>query len=265
LTNILGIFKQGKTNWEWLHNPPASFHDNTVGLPVLDVKDIKAVYNRAGNYMAISAGFLQLLLFSRHYPASVNYGSVGFVIGHEITHGFDNTGIPYNKNGVHDPTWLGDNNFTAEFNKRAQCLVDQYDKFNITSDGTVFSLNGTRTLAENIADGGGLNIAYRAYQEVRTKARLSNPARFVNPALPGSNFTDLQLFYISFAQMYCSVDTESTRRGMMVGSVNGRERLHSPERFRVLGSLANSAKFAQAFQCPVGSPMNPKHKCHLWA
>ncbi|KAJ8686860.1 hypothetical protein QAD02_022654, partial [Eretmocerus hayati] len=113
-------------------------------------------------------------------------------------------------------------------------------------------VNGINTQGENIADNGGIRQAYRAYQSLRSRS----PSQLALPGLV--DYTQEQLFFLGFAQVWCGNNTSGALKSKLVQGV------HAPNHFRVIGTLSNNAEFAAAWKCPSGSPMNPKHKCILW-
>ena len=170
------------------------------------------------------------------------------MIGHEITHGFDNNGRKYDPEGNLAPWWSNDS--IASFKKRVQCIIDQYSNFTVPEIGK--NINGTLTQGENIADNGGVKQAFRAYRN--WVARRGGE----EPRLPGLNFTNDQLFFIQDAQSWC---TQNTKDGMLQSVRAG---VHSPAMFRVIGPMQNFEDFAKIFNCPKSSFMNPDNKCSVW-
>ncbi|KAH7699419.1 Neprilysin, partial [Aphelenchoides avenae] len=138
------------------------------------------------------------------------------------------------------------------FLTRKQCLIDQYSRFQIP-EASGRNVDGELTQGENIADNGGLKEAYQAYREhVRKLGREEAP-------LPGlEKYTQDQIFFLAFARTYCTNISPQKAEELRTSDV------HSPGRFRVLGTLMNSQDFARAFQCPAASPMNPSQKCAVW-
>ncbi|XP_071635770.1 neprilysin-1 isoform X4 [Temnothorax longispinosus] len=208
---------------------------------------VNAFYNPNRNDIVFPAGILQPLFYSQHFPKSLNYGGIGVVIGHEITHGFDDKGRQFDKDGNLMQWW---NNATIKaFRKRAQCIVDQYSRYKLQEVNLY--INGRMTQGENIADNGGLKQAFKAYKKWV----------FIHgeePLLPGVNLTHDQLFFLNYAQIWCG----SMRPEDALTKI--RSSVHSPGSVRVLGPLSNSEDFAKAFDCPLDSPMNPKKKCNVW-
>ncbi|XP_011703702.1 PREDICTED: endothelin-converting enzyme 1-like isoform X2 [Wasmannia auropunctata] len=209
---------------------------------------VNAYYSRNKNQIMFPAGILQPPFYHRFFPRSLNYGGIGVVIGHEITHGFDDKGRLFDKDGnLH--RWWKDEAIDG-FHRRAQCLIDQYARYTVTEVG--MQIDGVNTQGENIADNGGIKQAFRAYERW---LRLNEKE---DETLPGMSATGKQLFFLNFAQVWCgSMRPEATRNKLKTA-------LHSPGRFRVIGTLSNSKDFAQVFNCPSGSPMNPVSKCSVW-
>ncbi|XP_058061822.1 neprilysin-2 isoform X1 [Anopheles bellator] len=208
---------------------------------------VNAFYSSIENSIQFPAGILQGQFFSYDRPKYMNYGAIGFVIGHEITHGFDDQGRQFDKNGNLVDWWQADTK--KAYLEKARCIIEQYGNF--TEPNVKLNLNGINTQGENIADNGGIKEAYYAY---RKWAEKHGP----EPRLPGLNLSPEQLFWLSAAQTWCSVYRPETMKMRITTGV------HSPGQFRVLGPMSNMHEFAKDFNCPVGSPMNPEHKCEVW-
>jgi predicted metalloendopeptidase len=165
------------------------------------------------------------------------------VMGHEFTHGFDDEGRQFDENGNLRDWWSP--KIATDFSQRAQCLVDQYNKYVSIDD---LHVNGKLTLGENIADQGGIKLAYSAYLKERGD---DAPAKVLG-------FDDKQQFFIGFAQSWCTKRRPEIAR--MLVTVDP----HSPAKFRVNGPLSNFPKFAEAFSCKSGAPMAPEKACTVW-
>ncbi|EDS41455.1 zinc metalloprotease [Culex quinquefasciatus] len=177
---------------------------------------------------------------------ALNYGAIGTVLGHELTHGFDSNGRFFDKFGNMRTWWSAQTH--REYETRANCLVEQYNSYSLP-EGFV---NGTRTLGENIADNGGVREALRAYQAF---VKRHGP----EPTLPGfDDFSHEQLFFISFANLWCSTLTPARAKALLSGDA------HSPGKFRVRGTVSNMPEFSEAFRCAPGTAMNPARKCRVW-
>ncbi|XP_045542231.1 neprilysin-2 isoform X1 [Papilio machaon] len=216
----------------------------THGRPAI----VNAFYSSIENSIQFPAGILQGAFFSALRPAYMNYGAIGFVIGHEITHGFDDQGRQFDKDGNLVDWWQEETK--QKYLKKAKCIIDQYSNYTVEEVG--LKLNGVNTQGENIADNGGIKGAYYAY-EAWTKRHGEEPR------LPGlEKYTPKQLFWLSAASTWCSVyRKEALKLRITTG-------FHAPGRFRVLGPLSNMEEFSRDYSCPLGSPMNPKNKCKVW-
>ena len=212
---------------------------------------VNAQYSPMANVMTFPAAILQEPFFDFDYPMSVNLGRIGMVMGHELLHGFDNTGRQFDKEGIRRQWW--DDSVIYAFRNKSQCIVDQYD--NIVVQGA--RVNGTFTLGENIADNGGLHMAYLAlqwYKDVLARNNTIDPV----PTNTKAPLTSDQLFYWAHAQTWCTKATDAAIARQVVTDV------HSPGEARVWAPIVNQDGFAQAFNCPVGSRMNPAKKCDLY-
>ncbi|GAV04570.1 hypothetical protein RvY_14837 [Ramazzottius varieornatus] len=242
VARILGY--QSKKNVDRLRQPVDAERWTTSGPAI-----VNAFYNPNKNDIVFPAGILQPPFYSASYPRSMNFGGIGVVVGHEISHGFDMKGRQFDRYGNLKEWW---NNVTAEaFYRKAECFVDQYSQYIVDEVG--LHVDGRLTLGENIADNGGLKQAYRAYH--RWVARNGAEER-----LPGSNLTHDQLFFLNYAQIWCGSMRIQDAMNKISASV------HSPGPIRVLGPLSNMPEFSKAFSCPAGSRYNqPAHRqCSLW-
>jgi len=208
---------------------------------------VNAFYSSIENSIQFPAGILQGQFFSADRPKYMNYGAIGFVIGHEITHGFDDQGRQFDKDG-NLVDWWQEQTMTAYLEK-AKCIIEQYGNF--TEPNVNMKLNGINTQGENIADNGGIKEAYLAY---KAWVKANGP----EPKLPGLEYTQEQMFWLSAAQTWCSVYRPETMKMRITTGV------HSPGQFRVLGPASNMREFSEDFNCPPGSPMNPTKKCVVW-
>jgi len=217
---------------------------------------VNAWYSPNHNTITFPAGILQAPFFKGGWPRYLNYGAMGMVIGHEITHGFDDQGRQYDGTGSLAPWWSEET--IAAFGGKAQCFIDQYSNYTVPELIPILGeedahLNGENTQGENIADNGGIHESFRAYQH-------SVESQGAEPALPGlTQFTPEQMFFISNAQVWCEISTPEALLGQVLGDP------HSPGRFRVIGPVGNSEDFQTAYGCPADSAMNRgDEKCLLW-
>ncbi|CAL8355461.1 membrane metallo-endopeptidase-like 1 [Gadus morhua] len=217
-------------------------------LWIIGAAVVNAFYSPNRNQIVFPAGILQPPFFSKHQPQALNFGGIGMVIGHEITHGFDDNGRNFDKDGNMLNWW---SNYSAEhFKEQSQCMVQQYGNFHWKLAGGQ-NVSGISTLGENIADNGGVRQAFKAYLKwVATEGE--------EPHLPGLDLNHKQLFFLNFAQVWCGAyRPEYASQSIKTDS-------HSPLEYRVLGSLQNFEAFSEAFQCEKGSLMNPEMKCRVW-
>ncbi|KAL3862332.1 hypothetical protein ACJMK2_008309 [Sinanodonta woodiana] len=209
---------------------------------------VNAFYSSVQNAITFPAAILQPPFYATNQPKSMNYGGIGVIIGHEITHGFDDTGRQFNKDGNLQQWWSDD--VIQRFKTKTKCIVDQYGSYLLPEAN--MTLNGINTQGENIADNGGLKQSFRAYRSW-VKKRGKEEQR-----LPGLNFNHNQLFFISFAQLWC----QNMRQQAGIDKI--LTDTHSPGRFRVIGPLQNSREFAESFGCKTTDYMNPEKKCNVW-
>ncbi|XP_041378589.1 endothelin-converting enzyme homolog isoform X2 [Gigantopelta aegis] len=206
---------------------------------------VNAYYTPTKNEIVFPAGILQAPFYDRNFPKSLNFGAMGVVMGHELTHGFDDQGREYDKFGNLVPWWNKES--VERFKQRTKCMINQYSQYKSNGE----NVRGKQTLGENIADNGGLKSAYNSY---RTWVQKHGAER----ELPALNMTHNQLFFLGFSQVWCSLSTKEADHLQLLSDP------HSPAKFRVIGTLSNSHEFAREYNCPVNSPMNPKKKCEVW-
>ncbi|XP_078665100.1 neprilysin-like [Branchiostoma floridae x Branchiostoma belcheri] len=220
--------------------------DTWITVPTV----VNAFYSPSENSISFPAGILRSPFYDGDYPWYLNFGGIGAVIGHEITHGFDDSGRQFDKNGNLEQWWNQD--ITDSFKEKAQCMIDQYSNYVDPETGDLkLNVSGRLTAGENIADNGGLKQTFRGYKKW---AAANGP----EPMLPGLSLTPEQLLFVNFGQTWCAKANQQTAQRLLFTDN------HSPGRFRVIGSLSNSRDFAEVFSCPPGSPMNPRLKCTVW-
>ncbi|KAL3865324.1 hypothetical protein ACJMK2_006924 [Sinanodonta woodiana] len=206
---------------------------------------VESDYSPERNDILFPIAMLHPPIYTSDGPSPVNFGAIGSIIGHEITHAFDILGRQYDGIGRlmdwWDPTTL------EQFNVTTQCMREQYNSYHVNE----YQLDGARTLDENIADNGGIRAAHIAYELWLNEH--GNQER-----LPGIPLTDHQIFYVSFAQMFCSIWKPGSIKDFLIRET------HSPGPFRIQGVLSNSEAFSQVFQCPYTSKYNPDIKCRVW-
>ncbi len=212
---------------EWFMSPPT----------------VNAYYSPLRNEMVFPAGILQSPFFATEATHAANAGGIGMVMGHELTHGFDDKGRLFDAKGNLSEWWSPE--VSERYKQRAQCVVDQYAAYTVQGQ----NLNGRLTLGENIADIGGLKLAWEALQARQTE-------RGEGPEVAG--FTEDQQFFLSFAQSWCAKRRPAYAR--MLVTVDP----HSPPEYRVNGSVSNVPGFAEAFACEAGAKMAPTERCEVW-
>ena len=224
-------------------------HMDKIGQPV-DHKEwgmtpptVNAYYNPLENNINFPAGILQPPFYDNKLDDAVNYGGIGMVVGHELTHGFDDQGRQFGPDGNLRDWWTPED--AKEFEKRAECFVKEYESFEPLPG---VHLNGKLTLGENTADNGGLRLAFMALMDSLNGKEV--------PKIDG--FTPQQRLFLGFGQVWC----ENTRDEMarMMAQTNP----HAPGKFRVTGVVSNMPEFRQAFGCKVGQPMVREPACRVW-
>ncbi len=249
--NLIGNAQRAnvfESNWDLSH----------LGRPV-DEKEwsmtpptVNAYYAQSMNDINFPAGILQPPFFDFKIDPAVNFGGIGVVIGHEMTHGFDDQGSKFDgKGNVREWQTAQDR---EEFTKRTDCVADEYSGFQAAPANANLpeqKLNGHLTLGENTADNGGLRIAYQALLDA-----LAQQGKSIDEKIDG--YTEAQRYFIGFAQVWCQNQTEQ----------EGRQRAlidpHSPGRWRVNGTVQNFEEFGKAFGCTKGQPMYPVNACRVW-
>jgi predicted metalloendopeptidase len=226
---------------------------NKIGKPT-DKKDwtmtpptVNAYYRADMNDISFPAGILQPPFYGKTMDDAVNYGAIGVVIGHELTHGFDDQGRKFDADGNLKDWWTAED--AKAFEERASCTADEYSGFvAVKDDKGEVKLNGRLTLGENTADNGGLKLAYMALTNI-----IGNTA-----VKTIDGYTPQQRFFISYGQIWCqNVTDQQARKWALIDS-------HSPGRWRVNGVVQNSAAFEEAFGCKAGQPMVSKNACRVW-
>jgi len=218
--NTVKVLKINKTvdKTEWGMTPPT----------------VNAYYNPSFNEIVFPAGILQFPFFDKDADDAINYGAIGAVIGHEMTHGFDDQGSQYDKNGNMKEWWSAAD--VTKFKSKTTGIAKQYDQYTVLN---TLHVNGSLTMGENIADNGGLSIAYQAFKDTdegKSDKKIDG-------------FTPDQRFFLSFAQIYRMKYTDAGIR-MLIGVDP-----HSPEKYRVNGSVSNTNAWYEAFNIKPGDKM----------
>ena len=208
---------------------------------------VNAYYSPPNNDINFPAGILQPPFYDSKIDDAVNFGGIGSVIGHELTHGFDDQGAKYDPAGNLRDWWTPED--FAEFQKRGQCLADEYSGFIAVAD---VHLNGKLTLGENTADNGGVRLSYMAMEE----KMKSDAGKKQTEKIDG--FTPEQRFFLGFAQIWCQNVTDQDARMRAITDP------HSPGQYRTNGVVQNMSEFQQAFSCKAGQPMVSANACRTW-
>ena len=225
---------------------------NKIGKPVdrgefgMSPPTVNAYYNPSMNDINFPAGILQPPFYDPKEPDAVNYGHVGAVVGHELTHGFDDEGRQFDGKGNLQDWWTESD--AKQFEQKADCEVKEYDSFTVPGDVHV---NGKLTLGENTADNGGIRLAYIALLADAKRKNIDMQAK-------ADDYTPEQQFFLAYAQNWCGAMRPQAER-MQV-----QTNPHSPMQFRVNGVVRNMPEFGQAFGCKAGQPMMPEKACRVW-
>jgi endothelin-converting enzyme/putative endopeptidase len=200
-----------------------------------------AFYSDQRNDITIPVAVLQSPFYEKGRAPAFNYGALGGVVGHELTHAFDNNGRHFDGTGKLVDWWT--DSVATEFDSRTQCLVDQFDGYQALPDVHV---DGQLTLPENIADLGGLKLAWAAFEALSQHGGSA------------ASFSAEQQFFISFAQLQCANFSDEALAQLLANDP------HSPPKFRVNGVVRNLAQFADAFSCPSTAPLASTDRCEIW-
>ncbi len=215
---------------EWLMTPP----------------EVNAYYDSSMNEMVFPAGILQPPFYSSAFPPAVNFGAIGMVMGHELTHGFDDEGRKFDGAGNVTDWWTPAS--SSEFKRRAECVDKQYSDYVAIDD---LKVDGKLTMGENIADLGGMKLAYLAWKSSGGESA---------PSAQASGMSADQQFFLGYAQGWCgNVRPEAAKR-------RATDDYHSPPKWRVNGVVSNMPEFSKAFACKDGAPMarGEGKRCEVW-
>ena len=222
---------------------------NKIGKPVdrgewyLTPPTVNANYDPQNNDVNFPAGVLQPPAFDMKMDDAPNYGNTGGTIGHELTHGFDDEGRQFDAKGNLRDWWQPQDE--KAFAARAQCVEDQYAQYVVVDD---VKINSKLTLGEDVADLGGLMLAYMAWRD-ETQYKKLQPIEGLAPE---------QRFFVGYAQSWCSNERPENLR------MRAKTDPHSPTKYRTNGIVSNLPEFQQAFSCKTGQPMAPENRCRVW-
>ena len=208
---------------------------------------VNAYYSGSFNEIVFPAGILQPPFFDKAMDDAVNFGGIGLVIGHELTHGFDDQGRKFDPQGNLHDWWTEQDG--KEFEKRAACVADEYSKFVAVDD---LKLNGKLTLGENTADNGGARVALMALEHMIADDKTGKEGQKID------GYTPEQRYFLGFARVWCE------KRRPEVARVRVLTDPHSPGKYRVDGVVQNMPEFQKAWGCKAGQPMVAENACHVW-
>ncbi len=230
---------------------------NKIGKPVnrneweMTPPTVNAYYDPSMNDINFPAGILQPAFYDKDASDATNYGHIGAVVGHELTHGFDDQGSQFDGKGNLHNWWTPQDK--KSFDRRTDCLVNEYSQFTAVDN---LKVNGKLTLGENTADNGGARLALMAL--MAREAMSGTPVPATPEQSSEQKLTPQQQFFIGYAQNWCSNMRPAMTR-MLVQTDP-----HSPDPIRVKGVLDNMPEFAKAFGCRTGQPMAPANACRVW-
>jgi putative endopeptidase len=208
---------------------------------------VNAYYNGSFNEIVFPAGILQPPFFDKNMDDAVNFGGIGLVIGHELTHGFDDQGRKFDPHGNLNDWWTEQDG--KEFEKRVSCVADEYSNFVAVDDR---KLNGRLTLGENTADNGGARIALMALEHMIAEDKTGKEGKSID------GYTPQQRFFLGFARVWCEKQRPEFLRMQVTTNP------HSPGKYRVNGVVQNMPEFQKAWSCKAGQPMVAENACHVW-
>jgi putative endopeptidase len=208
---------------------------------------VNAYYNASFNNIVFPAGILQPPFFDPKMDDAVNFGGIGLVIGHELTHGFDDQGRKFDPQGNFTDWWTKQDG--EEFEKRASCVANEYSNFVAVDD---LKLNGKLTLGENTADNGGARIALAALEHMIAEDKTGKAGQSID------GYTPEQRFFLGFGRVWCEKQRPEIARTRVLTDP------HSPGKYRVNGVVQNMPEFQKAWSCKAGQPMVAENACHVW-
>ena len=209
--------------------------------------EVNAYYSPPRNEIVFPAGILQPPFFDKTMDDAINFGGIGLVIGHELTHGFDDQGRKYDPAGNLRDWWTSEDG--KEFEKRVSCVADEYSNFVVVDD---LKLNGRLTLGENTADNGGARIALRALEHMIADDQTGKEGQRID------GYTPEQRFFLGFGRVWCEKRRPEYARMQVTTNP------HSPGKYRVDGVVQNMPEFQKAWDCKPVQPMVAENACHVW-
>ncbi len=229
---------------------------NKIGKPVdrqewqMTPPTVNAYYDPSMNNINFPAGILQPAFYDKDASDATNYGHIGAVVGHELTHGFDDQGAKFDGNGNLHDWWTPEDK--KQFQERTSCVDNEYSQFTAVDDVKV---NGKLTLGENTADNGGARIAFMA---LMARIASGTPTATTPEQAAERSLSPQQQFFLGYAQNWCTNERPEFLR--MLANIDP----HSPDALRVRGVIVNMPEFAHAFGCKPSQPMAPAKSCRVW-
>ena len=208
---------------------------------------VNAYYSPSYNEIVFPAGILQPPFFDNAMDDGLNFGAIGLVIGHELTHGFDDQGRKFDPQGNLHDWWTEEDG--KEFDKRVSCVADEYSNFVAVDD---LKLNGRLTLGENTADNGGARISLMALERMIADDKTGKEGQKID------GYTPEQRFFLGFGRVWCEKTRPEQSRVLVLTDP------HSPGKYRVDGVVENMPEFQKAWGCKAGQPMVAENACHVW-
>jgi endothelin-converting enzyme/putative endopeptidase len=208
---------------------------------------VNAYYSGSFNEIVFPAGILQPPFFDKNMDDAVNFGGIGLVIGHELTHGFDDQGRKFDPHGNLHDWWTEQDG--KEFEQRVSCVANEYSNFVAVDD---LKLNGRLTLGENTADNGGARIALMALEQMIADDKNGKEAQTID------GYTPEQRFFLGFGRVWCEKRRPEIARARVLTDP------HSPGKYRVNGVVENMPEFQKAWGCKAGQPMVAENACRVW-
>ncbi|XP_043655865.1 neprilysin-4-like [Drosophila teissieri] len=250
IENLRQVFQLGAKQMRQLFRQPPK------PIEEAEILSYTPANNPIENTIKVPVAMLQpFYIWSDVYPNAVKFGTLASLIGHELIHGFDDRGRKFDDKGISTDWW--DEKSSSNFLKRRECFTKQYGRY--VYDG--IQLKESTAQSENIADNGGTRLAYAAYRKW-FESQITNSSSvnqvLAKETLPNLRYSANQLFFISFAQVWCN-DVHPSLKALQVSTDE-----HTPAKYRVIGTLSNFKEFSKEFNCPAGSAMNPCEKCILY-
>ncbi|XP_016950324.1 neprilysin-4 [Drosophila biarmipes] len=256
--NIINVRRLATTLWRHKGLHFEDFSPDAKPIALMIGNQVNAFYYILDHSIYVMAGILHPPAYHRSWPDSLKFGTLGYLVGHELTHGFDTVGSSFDSNGQMRNWWSTKSE--AVFQERAKCYVDHYSNYLIPEINR--RVNGNETKDENIADAGGLTQALTAYRshmkQLQRRVEDNETVTPKNEQMPGLDLSPEQLFFLGFAQLWCAAYEEEHYWEEL-------NHEHTSDKYRVLGAVSNNNDFAEVYKCALGTAMHPKEEsCRIW-